>query len=67
MMIQNQTNRDELIFSERVIVEEEIQAQLERGRSFRFNRICPHCGEQELVPAGSCHICRNCGVSIGCS
>ncbi len=67
MMIQNETSRGELLFSERLIAEEEIRVHLERGRSFKLNRSCPHCGENELIPAGSCHICRNCGVSNGCS
>ncbi len=29
--------------------------------------VCVICGGTLLIPAGSCHVCQNCGTSQGCS
>lgn len=28
---------------------------------------CDFCGSTQMIPTGTCFVCRNCGSSLGCS
>lgn len=67
MIVQNQIQKPLSQRSEQLFVQDKKQENREKGKPFSWNRICPYCGAEEMVPAGSCHVCRNCGMGSGCS
>lgn len=38
-----------------------------REMLFLTERKCAVCGNMLLIPTGSCHVCKICGTSNGCS
>lgn len=67
MFSQNQIPETTPSFGEHPYMNVERKGAGETHHISGWSRICPHCGAEEMIPAGSCLICRNCGISNGCS
>lgn len=67
MMIQNQTSDVSAKLKEQRVVENRIGPHPVKTCLLKRDRICPSCGTADMMPAGSCYVCRNCGASNGCS
>ncbi len=36
-------------------------------KSSRSSKVCTVCGNNLLIPSGTCFVCQICGTSLGCS
>jgi|GEM_PF-4397874 len=67
MINQNPVRESSLPVSEQPATENRFRPQPVEDRWRKQFRICLNCGAADMIPAGSCSVCRNCGVSNGCS
>jgi len=67
MMMQNQSDNVSMKLKEDLLVENRIGILPEKNCLLKRNRVCASCGTADMIPAGSCYVCRNCGASNGCS
>lgn len=67
MILNNQAQLDAGLLGRTLLIRDGNGEKQDRERIPQWDRVCPFCGAKDLIPAGSCRVCRNCGASNGCS